>query len=78
MTKVELKNILIHQIIGIEDRSFLTAIKKIVETKSASTVYKTNQEQVRRIKEGREQIARGEFYSNDQVEMEIDTWLEEK
>jgi hypothetical protein len=78
MTTVELKNILIHQITGINDKSFLTAIKKIVDTKSRSTVYKTTPEQRKRIVEGKEQLAKGDFYTNDQVEMEIDTWLKEE
>lgn len=78
MTTIELKNILIHRIAGINDKSFLNAIKTIVDTKSESTVYKTTPEQRLRIKEGREQIARGEYYSNEQVELEIDKWLKEK
>jgi predicted transcriptional regulator len=78
MTTVELKNILMHQIAGIEDKSFLTAIKKIIETKSGTTIYKTTPEQRKRIKEGREQIAKGDFFTNDQVEMEIDSWLKEE
>ena len=78
MTTVELKNILIHQIAGINDKSFLNAIKTIIETKSESTIYKTTSEQQKRIKEGREQIDNGEFFTNDQVEKEIDKWLSEK
>ena len=78
MTTVELKNILMHRIAGIEDKSFLTAIKTIIETKSKSTIYKTTPEQRKRIKEGRAQIAKGEYFTNEQVEMEIDKWLSEK
>jgi predicted transcriptional regulator len=78
MTTVELKNILMHQIAGINDKSFLTAIKKIIEAKSGSTIYKTTPEQRKRIKEGKEKIARGEYFTNDQVEMEVDSWLKEK
>jgi hypothetical protein len=78
MTTIELKNILIHRIAGINDKSFLTAIKTIVDTKSESTIYKTTSEQRLRIKEGREQIARGEYFTNEQVELEIDKWLKEK
>jgi predicted transcriptional regulator len=78
MTTVELKNILMHRIAGINDKSFLTAIKTIIETKSKSTVYKTTPEQRKRIKEGRAQIAKGESFTNEQVEMEIDQWLSEK
>jgi predicted transcriptional regulator len=78
MTTVELKNILIHRIAGINDKTFLTAIKTIVDTKSESTIYKTTPAQRLRIKEGRDQIAMGEFFTNEQVELEIDTWLKEK
>ncbi len=78
MTTVELKNILIHQITGINDKSFLAAIKKIVDTKSGSTIYKTTPEQRKSIEEGREQITKGDFYTNDQIEMEIDAWLKEE
>jgi predicted transcriptional regulator len=78
MTKVELKNILMHRIAGINDKSFLAAIKTIVETKSNTTIYKTTPEQRRRIKEGRTQIGKGEYFTNEQVEMEIDKWLSEK
>jgi len=78
MTTVELKNILIHQIAEINDESLLNAIKTIIESSSESNIYKTTSEQQNRIKEGREQIANGEFFTNDQVEKEIDKWLSEK
>jgi predicted transcriptional regulator len=78
MTTVELKNILIHRIAGINDKSFLIAIKTIIEIKSKSTVYKTTPEQLKDIEEGRAQIAKGEYFTNEQVEMEIDKWLSEK
>lgn len=78
MKTAELKNILIQRIAGINDKSFLSAINTIVEAKSESTVYKTTPEQRKSIKEGREQIARGEFFTNEEVELEMDKWLREK
>lgn len=78
MTTIELKNILIHRIAGINDKSFLTAINTIIETKSESTIFKTTPEQRKHIQEGKDQIAKGECFTNDQVEMEIDKWLKEK
>ena len=78
MTTVELKNILIHQIAEINDESLLNAIKTIIESSSELNIYKTTSEQQNRIKEGREQIANGEFFTNDQVEKEIDKWLSQK
>ncbi len=78
MTTIDLKSILIHRIAGINDKSFLAAIHTIIETKSKSTVYKTTPEQRKCIEEGLHQIANGEYFSNDQVEKEIDRWLKEK
>jgi predicted transcriptional regulator len=78
MTTVDLKNILIHKISGINDISFLNAIKTIVDSKSESMVYMTSQVRQKSIIEGREQIARGEFFTNEQIELEIDQWLKEE
>ena len=78
MTTVELKNFLIHRIAAIDDKTFLTAIKTIIETKSETTIYQTSAEQRVKIMEGRNQIAKGESFSNEQVETEIDKWLSEK
>ena len=78
MTTVDLKNRLIHTIEGLNDKSLLTAIEEFIETKSESIIYKTTQEQRKRIKEGRSQIEKGEGFTNEQVEMEIDKWLNEK
>ncbi len=71
MTTVDLKNILIHRIAGINDKSFLTAINTIIEKKSESKVYKTTPEQRKGIEKGKEQIANGEYFTNEQVELEM-------
>jgi predicted transcriptional regulator len=78
MTTIELKNSIIHRIAGLNDKSLLNAIKTLIETKSESKIYKTIPEQRKRIKEGQVQISNGEFFSNEQVEAEIDEWLDEK
>jgi predicted transcriptional regulator len=78
MTTIELKNILIHKIAAINDKSFLAAMNTIIDTNSEKLIYRTTPEQRQQIKEGQEQIARGEFISNDQLEAEIDKWLGEK
>jgi predicted transcriptional regulator len=75
MTTVELKNILIQRIAGINDKSFLTAINTIIESKSESIIYKTTPEQREQIMEGRAQIAKGESFTNEQVEKEITAFL---
>jgi predicted transcriptional regulator len=78
MTTLELKDILIHKIAAINDKSFLSAMKTIIDTKSETLIYKTTPEQRLSIKEGQKQISRGEYFTNDHVEMEIDKWLKEK
>ncbi len=78
MTTIELKDILIHKIAAINDKSFLAAMNTIIDTKSEKLIYRTTPEQKQRIKLAKEQIARGEAISNDQVEADIDKWLSER
>ena len=78
MTTIELKDILIHKIAAINDKSFLAAMNTIIDTKSEKLIYRTTPEQRQRIKEGQEQLARKESLSNDQVEADIDKWLSER
>ena len=78
MTTIELKDVLFHKIAGIDDKSFLSAIKTIIDTKSDTIIYKLTPEQRKRIKGSQDQIARGEFLTNEQVEKGIDKWLKEK
>jgi hypothetical protein len=65
MTTVDLKNILIHRIAGINDRSFLTAISTLVGTNSESIIYKTTPEQQKRTGKAIVQISRGESFTNE-------------
>jgi len=69
---------LVHKIAAINDKSFLAAVNTIIDTKSKKLIYKTTPEQRQAIKEGQDQLARGESFTNDQVEAEIDKWLSEK
>jgi hypothetical protein len=78
MTTMELKSILMHRIAGINDKSFLAAIKTIIEYKSEATIYNTTPDQQNAINEGREQLANGEYFTDEQVEKETNKWLKEK
>jgi len=78
MTTIDLKKDLIHRIAEINDKSVLDAIKAIIDNKSKSTIFKTTSEQRKSINEGLDQIANGECFTNEQVEKEIDKWLQEK
>lgn len=78
MTAIELKDILIHKIAAINDRSFLAALNIIVYSKAENLVYRTTAEQREQIKKGQEHFLRGETISNDRVEEEINKWFSEK
>jgi hypothetical protein len=73
----EFKNILIRRIAGINDKSFLSSINTLIETKSGSSIYQTTAEQCFKILEGRNQITNGESFTNEQVEIEIDQWFKD-
>jgi hypothetical protein len=78
MTRIELKDILIHKISAINDKSFLAAMNTIIDTKSEKLIFRTTPEQKQRVKKAQEQIARGEGISHDQVIADIDKWLSER
>jgi len=78
MTTIELKKILINKISAINDESFLNAINTIIDSKSEPPIYKTTTGQKNQIKEGLEQIKKGEVFTNEQVNSEIKKWLDEK
>jgi len=75
MTTLELKDILIHKIAAINDKSFLNAISTIIDAKTDTLIYQTTGEQRNSIKEGQDQIGKGQYLPNDQVEEEIGKWL---
>ena len=49
-----------------------------VDPKSETIIYNTSEEQKAHIQEGIDQIEKGEYYTNGQVNSEINQWLKEK
>jgi hypothetical protein len=70
----KVQSILYSRILSIEDEEPLSEIISIID-KSDRTIYQTTPEQRKAIKEGQDQIAKGNFFTNEQVEKEIDEWL---
>lgn len=70
----ELQSILNQRILAIKDEQQLSDMITIVD-KSDKTIYYTTPEQEAKIKEGQEQISKGNFFTNKQVEKEVDEWL---
>lgn len=78
MTTLQLKNALIQRISEINDRSFLEALKTIVDTKSESKRIKLTQQLKDKILASQKEIEKGLFIDNDLLEKEIDKWLSEE
>jgi hypothetical protein len=76
MTTIALRKYLISKINLLEDDLILEKIKKIIEKKEK--VYELSQEQLKKLAQSREQFANGEFYTQEQVDLKIEEWLNEK
>jgi len=62
----------------IEDKTFLEALKTIIDTKLTSITYELSDYQRYRIRKGREQLINGDTISNENVQNKIDKWLSTK
>jgi len=78
MSTIELRQKIINQLAQINDASFLKAIKTLVDSKAEEEVYKLSDFQKERIILGREQLIKGQTISHDELQKEIDQWLESK
>jgi len=78
MNSIELRHIINDRISLIDDESFLSAIKTILDSKISSAVYKLSDFEKERINSGREQLKNGNAISNDDLQSEISKWLNSK
>lgn len=73
MNTIELKNILISEIEKIDDASFLSALKTILD--SRNTAIKNYSEHYNdELKVAEEEIRSGNFYSHEEVKDKIEQW----
>ncbi|HMQ69283.1 MAG TPA: hypothetical protein PKA90_09750 [Ignavibacteria bacterium] len=78
MTTKEIKTILHESIENINDKSFLEAIRVIVEPKyKSNSRLKISDKHKSILEKSHEQIANGEYYTNDEVKKISDKWLKE-
>ena len=77
MTTVEIKKILIHKILAINDVSFLKAIQTIVDSKADNKILVLTENQRKEIIESKKEIEEGLFTEHDALENEIRVWLRE-
>ena len=78
MTMLELKNVLFHRISEIDDLRFLEAIKTILDEKVEDRIQKLTKDQKREIRKSQEEVKRGLFISNNDLDNEIQVWLSAK
>jgi hypothetical protein len=76
MSTVELRKKLIDKIQKTDNEPLLEEAYRLLERETEGfEIYKLNEEQKNAVEEGREQIRRGQFLTNDQANDEIDEWL---
>jgi hypothetical protein len=78
MTMMELKSILIHRISVINDIRFLEAIKTILDEKAEDSSLMLTDDQRREITEAQKEVAQGRIISDDDLDNEVQGWLNAK
>ena len=78
MSTIELRHIINEHLSHIEDASFLHAIKTIIESKISEGVYQLSDYQKERVISSRLQLKNGETISHEDLQKEIDQWIDSK
>ena len=78
MNTLEIRTSIFRNLSLIEDIPFLEAIKTIIDSKVKEDIYQLSDAQRNRIMESKAQIKKGQFIDNDDLEKEIDLWLNSK
>lgn len=77
MNTLELRNIVLQQVSQIEDKSLLSALKTILDSKVNSQI-KLSKEQKKEIKLSQKEVAGGNYFEDETLDKEIRQWLEGK
>ncbi len=78
MKTVELKKKVIRKIFSIEDKNLLKEVSKLVGVSSDDEeIYHLSDEQLKAVEEAEQQYLRGEYVTNEELEKEIEEWLNE-
>jgi predicted transcriptional regulator len=76
MSTIELRKLLIEKIQLTEDDKLLEEASRLLEVEiEESDVYILNDKQKEAIEEGRKQIVKGEYLTDEESNREIDEWL---
>ncbi len=75
MTTTELKKKLIRKIYTLDDQKILEEVSKLIGVEDDEEIYHLSEEQLSAVREAKQQYLRGEYISNEQLEKEIEEWL---
>jgi len=79
MTLTEIKSVIHEDVDKIDDAELLDVLKIFNETHLLNPQEpKFSEEQIKRLEISRKQAENGDFYTNDEVDREIELWLKEK
>jgi hypothetical protein len=78
MSTIELRQIISEHLSHIEDISFLNSLKNILESKVSEGIYNLSELEKKRIEFARHQFKNGETISHDDLQKEINQWLNSK
>jgi hypothetical protein len=78
MGTIDLKQSIIDQLSHIDDISFLSTIKSLVESKAKDDIYVLSEDQKERINSARLQLKNNQTINNDILQKEMSAWLNSK
>ena len=76
MTTIALKKYLVSKINLLEDESILEKLKTIVDKNEAT--YELSSSQIQLINEAQEEIKKGEYISQDEMDLKVQAWEKRK
>ena len=76
MTTIALKKYLVSKINLLENDFVLGKIKELIE--KIEKVYVLSEYQLERLTKSKKQFANGEFYTQEQVDLKLQEWINEK
>lgn len=77
MSTLELKKRILQKIESIDQDYLLKEVLSLLEFETTSEPIKLSEDQKAAVDQAREQIKTGDFYTNEEVDKEIDEWLNE-
>jgi HEPN domain-containing protein len=77
-SELKLKLELINKITEVTEIRIIKELKKVLDFELDEGIFELSQEQKKRVEKARVEFANGEVFSNDEVENELERWLNEK